>query len=358
MPFTTALDLFAAFLRIFLARTLAFSRILNTRNIECYWYPIWNHTLVALVGDMPHLLVAPQYTLWCVPPDAEEDAELPPQPNEDEFPADDDGADTDDDADVDEEYIDPRFSEPAPARSGAFDAGLFIAEGGEEEDEVPLADLSISSAMSVSQKHATTQVTDFAVVHVTTPPNTLTTLRESPVGRVFAALLAGLAVGRSLTTILRTRRADLPVNAQMPRILVEIKRFIHRHFLPGKEFNRAMIRGILEARDQLVRQATAMFYMPEVSKEAKVVILIAAVGPYYSTAHIRLKKKVDADIAAQLLEKRDIVGLSRTLITPKWSAVRYLGTEGSNERLEDIKGKLENWAEFEAQALAPRVRRR
>jgi hypothetical protein len=79
MPFIMALDLFAAFLRLFLPRTLAFSCTLNTRNIESYWYPIWNYTLVSLVGNMSDLIVAPQYTLWCVPEDVEDNAEEPAQ---------------------------------------------------------------------------------------------------------------------------------------------------------------------------------------------------------------------------------------------------------------------------------------
>ncbi|KAJ7091536.1 hypothetical protein B0H15DRAFT_930215 [Mycena belliarum] len=333
MLFTTAVDLFAAFLRIFLTRTLAYSRILNTRNIESYWYPLWNHTLIALVGNISNLCVAPQYTLWCVPDsdDPLDDPEQPEKPDEETTlaPADiDDVAGDHIDAVIDGDWTDAL---EAPALAG--DEENFYNE---------LADLSMDSTSSVSQKYATTQITDFAVVHVQVTTDTDTSL-TSAIGRIFTALLSGSVISEA-SAVLRSRRAGLLIGQQSPRILVEIKRYIHRHHLPGEKFNESLRKSMYEAQEQLVRQATALFYMPEAT--AKAVILVAAVGPYYCTAHIRLKKRVNLAFVDEMLTERSLIRLSSTLTTPRWSSFRYLGTESSNRHLEKIQGHLRNWDGF------------
>ncbi|KAF9229878.1 hypothetical protein BU15DRAFT_84397 [Melanogaster broomeanus] len=47
-----------------LAKSLAFSRTYNNRNLHHMWYPYWSLTLVDLVADCPNLVVAPQYPLY------------------------------------------------------------------------------------------------------------------------------------------------------------------------------------------------------------------------------------------------------------------------------------------------------
>ncbi|KAJ7091525.1 hypothetical protein B0H15DRAFT_1021534 [Mycena belliarum] len=336
MLFTVTVDLFAAFLRIFLTRTFAYSRTLNTRNIESYWYPLWNHTLLTLVGNIPHLCVAPQYTLWCVPDDLIDDPEPPPQGDGEERAL--APADGEDEVAGDhfEAVMDDNWAAPPEAPE---------LEEDEEDEYNPLADLSMDSTRSVkvSKKYATTQITDFAVVHLATETGTDTSL-TSAIGRIFTALLAGSIISEA-AAVLRSRRAELPIGQQMPRILVEIKRYIHRHYLPGEKFNATMQLSMRDAQVQLGRQATALFYMPEAT--AKTVILVAAVGPYYSTAYIRRKKRVDPAFVKEKLNERSLRDLVSTVTTPRWSSVRYLGTESSNRHLEKIQGHLRNWAEFE-----------
>jgi len=52
-----------------LETSLAFSRIHNPRNIEYFWYPLWDQTLSDLVADVPNLVVAQQFPVWIVPAD-------------------------------------------------------------------------------------------------------------------------------------------------------------------------------------------------------------------------------------------------------------------------------------------------
>jgi hypothetical protein len=46
------------------AKSLAYSRVFNNRNLEHMWYPYWCSTLFDLVANRPHLIVAPQYPLY------------------------------------------------------------------------------------------------------------------------------------------------------------------------------------------------------------------------------------------------------------------------------------------------------
>ncbi|KAH7903297.1 hypothetical protein BJ138DRAFT_1120527 [Hygrophoropsis aurantiaca] len=49
------------FVKAFLARSFGYSRKFNERNIEFFWYPIFNHALVDLVSGLPNFVVAPQF---------------------------------------------------------------------------------------------------------------------------------------------------------------------------------------------------------------------------------------------------------------------------------------------------------
>ncbi|KAJ7117728.1 hypothetical protein C8R44DRAFT_791342 [Mycena epipterygia] len=334
--------------RVFLARTLAFSRDLNSRNLEGYWYIIWNHTLIALVDGLPHLLVAPQYPLWCVvEPDAEE-PEPPAIENDGEatlLAVEVAGSD-------DDEAIDEAWEEPSaePFSLEALDLGPAVEEDPEVELEAdlnPLADQSwTGSVATIAQSRATSQITDFAIVEVT--PRADPSL-SSTLGKVFAALCSGMKFLPEMTTLLRTRRADSPVDKQLPRVLVEIKRYIHRNVPEGLLFNVRLNKKLYEAQAQLMRQAAILFCMSEAT--ARVVVLVAAVGPYYTTAQVRRKKKVNEQFVKDAVENKDMDALRDTLVTPRWTKPRYLGTQGSDTRLREIRSRLEKWEEFEKTVL-------
>ncbi|KAJ7149030.1 hypothetical protein C8R43DRAFT_1128793 [Mycena crocata] len=331
-------DAFAALQRIFLVRSLAFSRALNSRNLEAYWYIVWNHTLVE---GMSHLLVAPQYHLWCVNDDPENDPEPGTVEGEENILAPDhQDAELENDAPVDEDW-----AEPAPATFSFADSELESLQGSSDEssddsDEegVLPGDLSGVSGITLAQSRATSQVTDFAVIEVATPPGTDTSL-SSKIGGVFQRLSQRLKLTSEMATIVRSHRASLPIDIQCPRILVEIKRYIHRSLAPHDPFFKTRLdRKLHEAQKQLIRQAVILFSMPEAT--SRVVILVAAAGPYYTTAQIRRKKNVTSEHIAKAIQSKDMNALRRTLMTPRWTTPLYLGTEASNARLMQMRTRL------------------
>ncbi|KAJ7140239.1 hypothetical protein C8R43DRAFT_954961 [Mycena crocata] len=341
MPPRLLFDHFGAYQRTFLARSLAFSRTLNTRNIEAYWYIIWNHILLALVSGLPHLLVAPQYHLWCVDDgtDTGNVEELAPAGDEDEILDVGPIVGTDDDGTVNEDWKEPE---------SGFDLFTFNKEPPKpaepEYDWYSEEDPSLNPTLA--QSKATSQIADFAIVQVVPRPGTDVST-SSPLGRVFDALTKGTkALTALMKDLLRSRAAKLPVAQQLPRVLVEIKRYIPRQAVPDSElFKSRLSRKLTEAQEQLLHQAAILFCMPEAS--ADVVILVAAAGPYYTTAHVRRKRKVRAGFVHAALESKDMESLKETLIAPRWTKPLYLGTEASNARLAKLKTRIANWGAFE-----------
>lgn len=146
MPRTLFLS-FNRFQRLFVAKSLAFSRKLNPRNLECYWYAPWNETLCAMIhGVSAHLLVAPQYHLWCVHPE-DEAPEAEEEGSEDEDIGD---AHASDDVEDDKELL-GGIDEERPQSPSTL-AGLV--------DPAQDADTSFSLTATVPQSRATTQITD------------------------------------------------------------------------------------------------------------------------------------------------------------------------------------------------------
>ncbi len=85
-------------LRCLFCCAYGFSYSLNIRNVEYYWYPLWNHVLLEIIPPKrPDLVVAPQLLLWIdldAPGDDEPEAEssVPTEEeNEQQFDDDDDG---------------------------------------------------------------------------------------------------------------------------------------------------------------------------------------------------------------------------------------------------------------------------
>jgi hypothetical protein len=131
-----------------LQKSFAFSRTFNPRNIEFYWYPVWDQILTNLVSDVANLIVAPQFPAWFVPEDDQEDV---------------DGKDGDGDGDDPEEVEKHDMNAEnrdtiAIARDSALprddDAGEFEAG-------------NISFASTIPQNDAKSVIVDFTIVHVT-----------------------------------------------------------------------------------------------------------------------------------------------------------------------------------------------
>ncbi|KAJ7673137.1 hypothetical protein DFH06DRAFT_1174596, partial [Mycena polygramma] len=337
MPPESIFRTFEPYQSAFLARALAFSRTLNTRNLEAHWYITWNHHLMTVVGGLTHFLVAPQYPLWCVAAEHPSDEE----PGEDDDEDKGENMSVDDDADdsaADEHVVEPPME---PLEFDDYD----------EWDGTGPGDLSTDSDGTVAQPKATTQITDFAIVQVTNSPNTDTSSHSSSLGKIFTALIGRLNISADMKAVLGSRRADMPLQNQFPRVLVEIKRFPHRNYV-GEQFMQALRVLLTEARTQLLRQAAVLFCMEEA--QATAVVLIAAAGPYYITANIRRKKTAPSLHSATIrnaIEGKKLGPLLEALITPTWTVPMYLGSTPSNQRLATLRKNLRQWDTFEKNIL-------
>ncbi|KIJ09406.1 hypothetical protein PAXINDRAFT_157890 [Paxillus involutus ATCC 200175] len=115
-------------LKAALAKSLAFSRTFNERNLEYMWYPSWCLTLVDLVADCPNLIVAPQYPLYYSADALDkwqremgiEDEEEGCDPDDGEFDPDDEEVDPNaEEFDLDDEEVDPDYEEVPAVRGRA-----------------------------------------------------------------------------------------------------------------------------------------------------------------------------------------------------------------------------------------------
>ncbi|KAJ7864966.1 hypothetical protein B0H14DRAFT_3133522 [Mycena olivaceomarginata] len=213
-------------------------------------------------GVSAHLLVAPQYHLWCVHP-------------EDEAPEDEEEGSEDEDID------------DAHASDDVEDNEELLGGIDEERSQSPSTLAGLVDP--VPQSRATSQITDFAILEITLPNNTDASPESSNLGGIFTALSRGSALSSDQRDVLSSRRAGLPVDQHLPRVLVENKRFLSRQVVENNFFKQRLAARLREAQAQLLRQAAIAFFMPAPSVRA--LILIATCGPYYVTSPIRRKKK-------------------------------------------------------------------
>lgn len=192
--------------KVILQQSFAFSVIFNSRNMEYYWYPVWGQTLSDLAADIPNLIVGPQYPVWFVPEDAEDDQ----------------GDECDDNNVADDpEEVKIRESNTEESPSHDIDDELGESEGGE---------LEISFACTVPEKDARTALVDFAVIHVNGLPHPQQ----------------------------KSRYGGWRITAAEVSLLVEVKKFASRR-LTGEEFNDELDERVSEAREELVLKAAHLF---------------------------------------------------------------------------------------------------
>ncbi|KAJ6514941.1 hypothetical protein C8R47DRAFT_1089126 [Mycena vitilis] len=335
---------FCLYQRAFFAKSLAFSRKLNTRNLESYWYIVWNHTLIALVEGLPRFLIAPQYFIWCV--EAEIEVPVEPEGNDDD---EDVAQDVGDDADSDPLHL---ATDPDELEDSEEDLDAPSTDNDPPDDDENFYwegdnDKSSNSHRTITQPHATSQIADFAIVEVDTPLRTDTSIVTSALGAVFTALSQKAALVSPMKHLLSSRRTGLPIQTQTIRVLVEIKRFTHRHTV-GTQFEGGLTYLLVEAQTQALKQAAVLFCMKET--DAKVVLLIAAAGPYYTMAYVRRKHRFSAKKLQAAIDDKDVQKMVDLSVKQpgKWMTPLYLGSPASNKRLVKVRSRLDDWAAFEA----------
>ncbi|KAJ8579486.1 hypothetical protein M405DRAFT_886440 [Rhizopogon salebrosus TDB-379] len=288
-----------------LQKSFAYSRTFNPRNIEFYWYPVWDQTLSDLVSDVANLVVAPQFPVWFVPQDD--------QDSEDEVNEDDDG-DGDDPEEVETHNPNTKNSAPAAGNStfsGDDDAGEFEAG-------------NISFASTVPQNNARSAIADFAIIHVTG--------QRQPK--------------------LKNRYGGWRITGAKVGLLVEVKRFARRS-LTGKEFNEELELEVAPACDDLLEQAAHLFLQPE-NKDQDAVLAIAAAGPFWCNTKIyRANVK---SLMRRLSQKDPTYNLEEDLAEwdrdpqVQWSNMLRLDIVRSNDRLHTIYKSLKGMGVLEVPA--------
>ncbi|KAF8907137.1 hypothetical protein CPB85DRAFT_1527129 [Mucidula mucida] len=222
-----------ALVRAAFSIALAYSYTFNIRNVEYYWYPLWNHILLDIIPpDRPDLVVAPQFLLWIDPSIHMDEAEDPEPPA---------GKDS---------------SSNSHSNTDERDASdLLDEDDGDFEDEPTL-----SYRTTAASSEASAQLVDFAIAHLIMTP----TEPDSP----------PIHPDRSKPHWVIADR-EIPV-------LVEIKRFTSRRH-PENFGVWDLERLFFAAKEQLVTGAAHVF----AQTDAQEVRVIAAVGPWWTNRTFR-----------------------------------------------------------------------
>ncbi|GLB34711.1 hypothetical protein LshimejAT787_0202760 [Lyophyllum shimeji] len=285
-------------LRGILTRSLAYSRTYNTRNLEHYWYPCWNHTLVDLTADNSRLLVAPQFPLYISP-----HADI------------DDQQETNQDGD--EEVDDsPRGEgeggDEGPWIEGAASLGTTPQVGAQPQadSEELMADLSFSTAATTPDAKAVARVTDFAILHIS--PQQSTALPRRYEGY-------------------RVDRLTVP-------LILEEKRFPSRS-LAGDAFTDKLKTRVREAQEAAVFQVALLFRKFPAMQS---VMVIAAAGPYWTNTTFRRSPtgRLSAEEFQKAMRIDDFAEIYRTVDHRRWSKALRLNTSESTHRFRAIYNNL------------------
>ncbi|KAH7904284.1 hypothetical protein BJ138DRAFT_1166801 [Hygrophoropsis aurantiaca] len=231
-----------------LAKSFAYSRAFNKRNLEYQWYSLFCQILTDLVDEFPNIFVVPQFPSWVreedfnalmsqeAPPESGPDGghvtfvELPNRPHT-------------------RAYVTPAVGQQPMHLLGSQ------TEPGEDDQVLDGADASFDSSATEPAKDAANVLIDFALVHV---------MAEHAIPR-------HPRYGGWLVT-----EVNIPV-------IIEQKRFTSRTLE-----NKALHDGIgflLDiARKDLYEQAAHLFLQFE---RMESVIAIATCGPYWSNVILR-----------------------------------------------------------------------
>jgi hypothetical protein len=217
-----------------LEMSYAFSRTLNPRNLEFYWYPLWCQTLFDLVAGVPDLIVAPQFPVWIIR-------------HNDQLESANDGDDPDEVEELE------RTVQGQQVAAGGMQVPGNDVEEGDHEPDIGAGDISFAS--TVPEKDANSVLVDFAVVSLT-------------------------AVPRSEE---KFRYGGWRITAANTCLLVEVKRFASRS-LEGNELDADIKLHVEEARNDVVAQAGYLFLQDE-TKDSVMVIAAAGQSSILSVLH-------------------------------------------------------------------------
>jgi len=277
-----------------LAKSLAFSRTFNNRNLEFPWYPCWGSTLFDLVADRSNLIVAPQHPLYF----SDEDIERW---------GDDMGSETA------EEGCDPYESEGPPPTIAAPHGPVpppvlstnITLDDYEYMECDPDASFSTTPGRRVSEVYV-----DYAIIHVDASSC------ETP-----------------------ARYSGWQITQMSVPLLVEQKRFASRS-LGGPELMRSIKGCISEAICQLHQQAAHLFV---VDIEATSVMAIGACGPYWSDMIIErnnIPNIIEQVTMGKTMSKAHLTAEVKANLFARWTEPLLLDTPESNIRFHNIYERL------------------
>ncbi|KAI0058473.1 hypothetical protein BV25DRAFT_1830140 [Artomyces pyxidatus] len=309
-----------------LANSLGVSRTFNRRNLEHYWYPLWCRLLIDLVADCPNLIVCPQFPVWVILREDDDDG------------LDDDASEGDHDEDVaptaaeleedaaqeqrrvaralkkarnrakqaDREHREKRATRGAASASPSAPSKKFSVS-----KRAPRVS-GASSGATVPGKDATGVVVDFAIVHVTAETIKAKSKAEKRYG------------GWRITT------ENVP-------LLVEIKRRPKRH-LSGAALKNAIGDKIEEGIDDIIIQAAYVFATrPHILK----IRAIVAAGPFWTSAILVRNKHFDRQ-AIIPEQDRNFVASEEGAVAPHWTIPLELYTKASDKRLQAIRKHMKD----------------
>ncbi|KAG6806736.1 hypothetical protein H0H92_010197 [Tricholoma furcatifolium] len=299
--------------RAIYGESFAMSRTFNPRNIEAPWYMPWNQYLNELVGQNNRLLIFPQYVLWNDPKAPLKDDEKEPS----------EGGNSDDDnalpvvaaaadgVDIDKWRGSVRSGSPDSHVTPPADVVKHVDNRWPDPTDhfkQPGSDGIASTRASTTNDNGT-RITDFAILMVTKPIE----MQEFP-------------------DRYRGWRIQAPIGIPL---LVELKRLCKRS--ENGILNRVLVTGkVTEARDEVTVQAALLFRS---RKDIESVCVIAASGPYWSTATLMpVEPRIDDATFDKLLKRKSDEQTIRDCVAGRftWTTIVRMGTPESDNLMKRI----------------------
>ncbi|KAI0057920.1 hypothetical protein BV25DRAFT_1339522 [Artomyces pyxidatus] len=329
-----------------LAKSFAFSRTINPRNLEHHWYPLWSRFLNDLVSDIPNLLVFPQYPIWVVaenvaepeshiegddlePPSAEQRqadkktrAKLLRGAREAAYKR----AKEEKDRKKEQES-----QEQAAKRKARFENRQKTREKDEEERKggtpnAPSPDAPTASTSKASDPTAVGLFSDGASAQ-TIP---------TPYARGRYADFAIVSVKAAAHAENPERYDGWRVLEDHVPLLVEVKRSPSRD-AQGLQFRMGLDVALSEASSAVLIQAAYLFAS---RPQLAMVVAIAAAGPYWMSAVILREHEFTDDELNIMMHDMEYRPEEELVGKPIWSQPLKLYTPESDEAMEDIRNEV------------------
>ena len=324
-----------------LANSFAFSRVFNDRNLEFYWYGLWNMILHSkVVETFPNWLVFPQFILWLAEmgsleergdstfSESGETLEDGDDINRDPWAFSDEDQGTDEGQDL---PAGDSSRDVSRIRNMTIEPGDVSIEVGDTESEAKddesnevsfgdrsnilgdlsneFADLSMVSGRTIAVPGAHSRLPDFAVLQLASKRST------------------------------HPRYDGCEITNVYPHILCEIKSCPKRH-LTEDLLREDIESNLAAAQDDLFEQAAFAFTMyPHMDR----ILCIAAAGPYWSYATLRpihIKRTVWHDL--KKLNKYVKPPPDSEFRVHRWSSFVRLNQPSSNKKFGAVLRRLKD----------------